>query len=61
MKGGLTQVNRLCSKTAPNSVLLLEPLKKFPMTVKKKEHGSYGAFFRKDVAMPTASQKIKFD
>ncbi|KAJ4485401.1 DEAD-domain-containing protein [Lentinula aciculospora] len=30
-------------------------LKKFPMTIKKKEHGSYGAFFRDDI--PTTTRK----
>ncbi|KAF7340191.1 ATP-dependent RNA helicase DBP3 [Mycena venus] len=39
-----------------------EGLKKFPMTIKKKEHGAYGAFYRdiSDVPMPKAT-KIVFD
>jgi ATP-dependent RNA helicase DBP3 len=38
---------------------MADRLKKFPMTIKKKEHGSYGAFFRDDItAAPT---KIVFD
>ncbi|KAF8213799.1 P-loop containing nucleoside triphosphate hydrolase protein [Mycena galopus ATCC 62051] len=36
-----------------------EGLKKFPMTIKKKEHGSYGAFFRDDIT--TKATKIVFD
>ena len=38
-----------------------EPLKKFPMTIKKKEHSAYGAFFRDDIPTPSAPTKIKFD
>ena len=34
---------------------------KFPMTVKKKTHGVYGAFFREDVDMSTAPKRIVFD
>ena len=37
-----------------------EPLKVFPMSVKKKEHSAYGAFFRDDIQAPTGPQKIKF-
>ncbi|CAE7064509.1 unnamed protein product [Rhizoctonia solani] len=37
-----------------------EPLKKFPMTIKKKTHGSYGAFFRDDIPADAAPKKIKF-
>ncbi|KAG8732949.1 RNA-dependent ATPase [Ceratobasidium sp. 423] len=37
-----------------------EPLKKFPMTIKKKTHGAYGAFFRDDIPADTAPKKIKF-
>ena len=33
---------------------------KFPMTIKKKEHSAYGAFFRDDIAMPATSKKIVF-
>ncbi|KAJ7232832.1 P-loop containing nucleoside triphosphate hydrolase protein [Mycena haematopus] len=36
-----------------------EGLKKFPMTIKKREHGSYGAFFRDDIT--TKATKIVFD
>ena len=38
-----------------------EGLKKFPMTVKKKTHSAYGAFFRDDIPTPSAPTKIKFD
>ncbi|KZS90262.1 DEAD-domain-containing protein [Sistotremastrum niveocremeum HHB9708] len=37
-----------------------EGLKKFPMTIKKKEHGAYGAFFRNDIPASAAPTKIKF-
>ncbi|QRV76804.1 DEAD/DEAH box helicase [Ceratobasidium sp. AG-Ba] len=37
-----------------------EPLKKFPMTIKKKTHGSYGAFFRDDIPTDAVPKKIKF-
>lgn len=37
-----------------------EELKKFPMTVKKKEHGAYGAFFKDTSGLPAAGKKIKF-
>lgn len=37
-----------------------EPLKKFPMTIKKKTHGAYGAFFRDDIPADAAPKKIKF-
>ncbi|KAJ7795691.1 P-loop containing nucleoside triphosphate hydrolase protein [Mycena olivaceomarginata] len=36
-----------------------EGLKKFPMTIKKKEHGVYGAFFRDDITKKAT--KIVFD
>jgi ATP-dependent RNA helicase DBP3 len=35
-------------------------LRKFPMTVKKKTHGAYGAFFRDDIPPTAAPTKIKF-
>ncbi|KAI0055921.1 DEAD-domain-containing protein [Artomyces pyxidatus] len=38
-----------------------EGLKKFPMTIKKKTHSVYGAFFRDDVDMTAAPKKIVFD
>ena len=38
----------------------IEPLKKFPMTIKKKTHGVYGAFYRDDVEVPSAPTKIVF-
>ncbi|KAJ7051228.1 DEAD-domain-containing protein [Mycena amicta] len=38
-----------------------EGLKKFPMTIKKKEHGAYGAFFRDDIPMPSGPTKIVFE
>ncbi|KAG6845281.1 hypothetical protein H0H87_011432 [Tephrocybe sp. NHM501043] len=37
-----------------------EALKKFPMTIKKKEHSAYGAFFRDDIPMPKGPTKIVF-
>ncbi|KZT08929.1 DEAD-domain-containing protein [Laetiporus sulphureus 93-53] len=37
-----------------------EDLKKFPMTIKKKTHGAYGAFFRDDIPAPTGPTKIVF-
>ncbi|TFK41410.1 P-loop containing nucleoside triphosphate hydrolase protein [Crucibulum laeve] len=37
-----------------------EGLKKFPMTIKKKEHGAYGAFFRDDIPAPKGPTKIVF-
>ncbi|KAK0198074.1 P-loop containing nucleoside triphosphate hydrolase protein [Armillaria mellea] len=33
---------------------------KFPMTIKKKEHSAYGAFFRDDIEMPVGRKKIVF-
>ena len=33
----------------------------FPMTVKKKTHGVYGAFYREDVEMSTAPKRTVFD
>ena len=36
-------------------------LNKFPMTVKKKTHSAYGAFFREDVPASSAPKKITFD
>ncbi|KAI0962912.1 hypothetical protein AcW1_000144 [Taiwanofungus camphoratus] len=38
-----------------------EGLKKFPMTIKKKTHGVYGAFFRDDIPTPKGPTKITFD
>ena len=38
----------------------IEPLKKFPMTIKKKTHSVYGAFYRDDVEVPSAPTKIVF-
>ncbi|KAH9855779.1 P-loop containing nucleoside triphosphate hydrolase protein [Lenzites betulinus] len=37
-----------------------EALHKFPMTIKKKEHSAYGAFFRDDIPAPKGPTKIKF-
>ncbi|CDO74783.1 hypothetical protein BN946_scf185001.g31 [Trametes cinnabarina] len=37
-----------------------EPLKIFPMTIKKKEHSAYGAFFRNDIPAPKGPTKITF-
>ena len=37
-----------------------EGLKKFPMTVKKKTHSAYGAFFRDDIPVPYKPTKITF-
>jgi len=33
---------------------------KFPMSIKKKEHSAYGAFFRNDIKIPDKPTKIKF-
>ena len=38
----------------------IEPLKKFPMTIKKKTHSVYGAFYKSDVEVPSAPTKIVF-
>lgn len=38
-----------------------EGLKKFPMTIKKKTHSAYGAFFREDIPTPAGPTKITFD
>jgi ATP-dependent RNA helicase DBP3 len=37
-----------------------EGLKKFPMTIKKREHSAYGAFYRDDIPAPTGPTKIVF-
>ncbi|OCH88974.1 DEAD-domain-containing protein [Obba rivulosa] len=37
-----------------------EGLKKFPMTIKKKEHSVYGAFFRDDIPASKGPTKITF-
>nr|VWO94787.1 ATP-dependent RNA helicase CshA (EC [Ganoderma boninense] len=37
-----------------------EGLRKFPMTIKKKTHSAYGAFFRDDIPTPKAPTKITF-
>ena len=37
-----------------------EGLKKFPMTIKKKEHSAYGAFYRDDIPVPKGPTKIVF-
>ena len=37
-----------------------EGLNKFPMTIKKKTHSAYGAFFRDDIQMPAKPTKIVF-
>ena len=34
---------------------------KFPMSIKKKTHGVYGAFFKEDVDMSTAPKRIVFE
>lgn len=38
----------------------IEPLKKFPMTIKKKTHSVYGAFYRNDIEVPSEPTKIVF-
>lgn len=38
----------------------IEPLKKFPMSIKKKTHSVYGAFYRDDIEVPSAPTKIVF-
>lgn len=37
-----------------------EPLKKFPMTIKKKTHSAYGAFFREDIPMDAKPTRMTF-
>jgi ATP-dependent RNA helicase DBP3 len=37
-----------------------EALKKFPMTIKKREHSVYGAFYRDDIPAPSGPTKIVF-
>lgn len=37
-----------------------DALKKFPMTIKKKEHSVYGAFYRDDIPVPKRPTKIVF-
>jgi ATP-dependent RNA helicase DBP3 len=37
-----------------------EGLKRFPMTIKKKEHSVYGAFYRDDIPFPKGPNKIIF-
>lgn len=37
-----------------------EGLNKFPMTIKKKTHSAYGAFFRDDISAPAQPTKIVF-
>jgi ATP-dependent RNA helicase DBP3 len=36
-------------------------LQKFPMSMKKKTHSAYGAFFRDDVDMTAVPTKITFE
>ena len=37
-----------------------EPLKKFPMTIKKKTHRVYGAFYREDIPVDAKPTRIVF-
>jgi ATP-dependent RNA helicase DBP3 len=37
-----------------------DPLKKFPMTIKKKEHSVYGAFYRDDISSDAKPTRMKF-
>ncbi|KAI5119786.1 hypothetical protein M0805_006584 [Coniferiporia weirii] len=37
-----------------------DPLKKFPMTIKKKTHSVYGAFFRDDIPSDAVPTRMKF-
>ncbi|KAF9529457.1 P-loop containing nucleoside triphosphate hydrolase protein [Crepidotus variabilis] len=37
-----------------------DALKKFPMTIKKREHSAYGAFYRDDIPVPKGPTKIVF-
>ncbi|KAE9397624.1 DEAD-domain-containing protein [Gymnopus androsaceus JB14] len=46
------------SRVLTDSGFSCPDLKKFPMTIKKKEHGSYGAFFRDDIV--ATRKKIVF-
>ncbi|KAJ3751159.1 DEAD-domain-containing protein [Lentinula detonsa] len=47
------------SRVLNDSGFACPDLKKFPMTIKKKEHGAYGAFFRDDIPA-TTRKKIVF-
>ncbi|KIJ32062.1 hypothetical protein M422DRAFT_783601 [Sphaerobolus stellatus SS14] len=47
------------AKVLRESGFACEDLKKFPMTIKKKEHSSYGAFY-KDTSSAGVGKKIKF-
>ena len=53
MAGGLARVLRESGFTA-------EGLQRFPMTIKKKEHSAYGAFYREDVPMRSGPSRIVF-
>jgi ATP-dependent RNA helicase DBP3 len=35
--------------------------RKFPMSIKKKVHGVYGAFFREDIDMTAVPKRIVFN
>ena len=69
LAGELAKVGLEHNKTwLPTNVLLqvlresgfeCEGLKKFPMTIKKKEHSAYGAFF-KETSGASVGKKIKF-
>ena len=37
-----------------------EALQRFPMTIKKREHSVYGAFYRDDIPVPKGPTKIVF-
>jgi ATP-dependent RNA helicase DBP3 len=50
----LINVLKAANQPVPDELL------KFGTTVKKKEHGAYGAFF-KDVDTTKTAQKIRFD
>ncbi|KZT24679.1 DEAD-domain-containing protein [Neolentinus lepideus HHB14362 ss-1] len=53
LAGELARVLRESGFQAPG-------LAKFPMTIKKKTHSAYGAFYRDDIPAPAAPTKIKF-
>lgn len=54
------QVQSLLLRLAGGLISDADALKKFPMTLKKKEHSAYGAFFRDDIDTTAKPTKIKF-
>ena len=52
------ELARVLREAGFNSDALQE---KFPMTIKKKTHSVYGAFFRDDIPIDAKPTKLKFD